>query len=527
MASEVKPVLVAGRWQASAGSKTFHATNPRTTEPIPESHPVSPWSEIDAAIAASAQAFDELRSYSPDQIAAFLDRYAERIETRREEIVAMAEAETALPAQPRLNSVELPRTTNQLRQAAVAARDGSWALLTIDREANIRSMLIPLGPVCVFGPNNFPLAFNSVAGGDFAAAMAAGNPVIAKANSSHPGTTRLLAEEALAAVEETKMPAGLVQLLYRTDHQDGERLVSDPRVGATGYTGSRSAGLALKAAADRTGKPIYLELSSINPVLVLPGVLRERAEEVADELLTSCLMGTGQFCTSPGLILLLEADETNRFVDLVRQRFAAAPVGTLLGQGVQLALGESVAALGTAGAEVITGGEPGGGEGFSYQNTVLATTGAKFLKGPEALQREAFGNETLLVTARDVEEFKQVVAALEGNLTGCVYSAKDNSDDAVYDAVVPVLRQRVGRLLNDKMPTGVAVSAAMNHGGPYPATGHAGFTAVGIPASLRRFGMLACYDNVRPPRLPAALRDKNPTGTLWRFVDGSWTTEDA
>ena len=194
-----------------------------------------------------------------------------------------------LPGAPRLKDVELPRTTSQLRQAAAAAREGSWALPTIDTKLNIRSCLASIGPVWVFGPNNFPFAFNSVAGGDFAAAIAAGNPVIAKANTSHPGTTRRVAELAQQAAEKTEMPSGTVQLIYRTSHADGLRLVADARTGATGYTGSRHAGLALKAAADAAGKPIYLELSSINPVVILPGAIcragRKDRRGIHDELL--------------------------------------------------------------------------------------------------------------------------------------------------------------------------------------------------------------------------------------------------
>ena len=396
---------------------------------------------------------------------------------------------------------------------------------TLDRQRNIRSLYLPLGPVAVFGPNNFPLAFNSVAGGDFAAAIAAGCPVLAKANTSHPGTTRLLAEEAFLAVQETGLPPATVQLLYRTSHADGERLVAHPLLGATAYTGSRAAGLVLKAAADRAGKPIYLELSSINPVVILPGALRERASRIAEEFLGSCLLGTGQFCTNPGLVLLLDGPEAQAFVQEVARRFQAAPVGTLLSAGVLQSLEESVARLQAAGAVVVAGGRPGGGAGFSFQNTLLTTTGQRFLQRPHELQTEAFGNASLFVLCRDPEELEQVLGALEGNLTGSFYTDTAGSDDGLYARLEPILRGKVGRLLNDKMPTGVAVSPAMNHGGPYPATGHPGFTAVGIPASLRRFAMLACYDNVRPERLPPELRDSNPSGTLWRFVDGHWTRD--
>ncbi|MES1213179.1 MAG: aldehyde dehydrogenase (NADP(+)) [Singulisphaera sp.] len=521
----VQPVLIAGRWQTAHAAGTFQADNPTTAQPLPDVYPVSAWQDCEAALAAAVEAAAKLRRLPPARLAAFLERFAERIEGRADELVAMAHAETGLPVKPRLAEVELPRTTGQLRQAAAAARTGSWALPTIDTKLNIRSCYMPLGPVAVFGPNNFPFAFNSVAGGDFAAAIAAGNPVIAKANTSHPGTSRLLAEEAQQALQECDLPGGTVQMLYRTGHADGERLVADPRLAATGYTGSRTAGLALKRAADAAGKPIYLELSSINPVVILPGALTERGDKIAEEFASSCLMGTGQFCTNPGLVLLLAGAATERFVVDVAQRFEAAPPGTLLSASVARNLATSVQTLAAAGADLLAGGAAVSTGGYRYNNTLLKVTGKQFLQAPERLQTEAFGNESLVVVAQDAREAAAVLDQLEGNLTGCIYSDTQGSDDSLYTDLAEHLRPKVGRLLNDKMPTGVAVSAAMNHGGPYPATGHPGFTAVGIPASIHRFAMLACFDNVRLARLPELLQNKNSTGA-WRLVDGAWTQGD-
>lgn len=517
----IQQVLIAGAWRDAAATGTFHSSNPASQTDLVGEYPVSDWADCDAALDAAAAAADAMRS-DAGRCADFLEGFATRIERAKDALVEAAHAETALPKSPRLADGELPRTTGQLRQAAAAARQGAWALPTIDAAAGIRSMLAGVGPVAVFGPNNFPFAFNSIAGGDFAAAIAAGCPVIAKANSSHPETTRLFAVEAQAAADAVGLPPGAVQLLYRTSHADGERLVADGRLGAVGYTGSRNAGLRLKAAADAVGKPIYLELSSINPVVILPGVLRERADEVASEFQTSCLMGTGQFCTNPGLVLLVADAATQTFIESIVERFRTAPVGTLLSEGVQASLGEGVDSLVAAGAKLLVGGAAGGGTGVSYANTLLQVSGGRFLQQPEKFQAEAFGPASLLVVAESVDELVAVVSSLEGNLTGCVYSAIGGDDDAAYARVEPPLRRRVGRLLNDRMPTGVAVSAAMNHGGPYPATGHPGFTAVGVPASLRRFGALHCYDNVRPVRLPPLLQDANPTGA-WRLVDGDWT----
>ena len=259
---------------------------------------------------------------------------------------------------------------------------------------------------------------------------------------------------------------------------------------------------------------------------MLPGALKERGAKIAEEFTGSCLLGGGQFCTNPGLVVLLEGPETEEFVSATARLFAAATPPPLLSSGVVTALSASIQRLQEAGAQLLTGGSRLPPPGCRHTNTLLRVSGTDFLAAAQQLQTEAFGSASLLVVTRDGHEAAQVLDELEGNLTGAIYSDTSGADDGLYEELAPQLRQRVGRLLNDKMPTGVAVSPAMNHGGPFPATGHPGFTAVGIPASLRRFGMLQCYDNVRPSRLPPALQDKNPNGRMWRWIDGRWTTED-
>ena len=519
-------ILVNGQWVESAGTDTFHSVNPTTCAALSELWPVSPWQDIDQALTAAAAAFDMVKTWPGSRFAAFLEAYANEIEARTDELVAAAHEETGLPVSPRLKDGELPRTTNQLRQAATAANSGVWKTPTIDSGTNIRSQFGPIGPVAVFGPNNFPFAFNSIAGGDFAAAVAAGNPVIAKGHSSHPKTTRIFAEAAHAAAKSTDMPDGFVQLIYRSSHADGEKLVSDPRIAACGYTGARTAGLVLKEAADKAGKPIYLELSSVNPVFFLSGALEERCDDLVAEYAGSCLMGTGQFCTNPGVVVVPATPDGEKFVAGVAEKFGEAPVGTMLNEAVLNSFQSGIDTLQKCGAQVVAGGEAGGGSGFCCQNTLLKIDGAAFLKDPAGLQTEAFGNGGLVVVAQDVNQMVQIADSLEGNLTGCIYSAQSGADDAAYDQIAPALRQKVGRLLNDKMPTGVAVTASMNHGGPFPATGHPGFTAVGMPSSIARFAMLQCFDNVREHRLPSELQNKNPSADLWRLIDGSWTKAD-
>ena len=522
----VRPVLVNGTWRAATATETFRATDPRTGESLPDVYPVSGWADVDAALSSAAAAATTLRSMPDraDRIARFLDAYAAGIESAADPLAATAAAETGLAVAPRLREVELPRTVNQLRQAAAAARDGSWARPTIDTVAGLRSCLAPIGPTLVIGPNNFPFAYNGVAGGDFAAAIAAGNPVIAKAHPLHPTTTRLLAEAAHTAAVAAGLPAGTVQLLYHLSNADGLRLVADPRLKAVGFTGSRAAGLKLKAAADAAGTPFYAEMSSVNPVVILPGAIAEAAAAIADQLVASVTLGAGQFCTKPGLVLTVAGPATEAFADAVRAKLDAAPVGVLLSEGGQRGLLASLGTLQSAGAALLTGGVAG--DGVRVRNTLLRVSADRFLADPHTFGAEAFGNATLLVVATGVDQLRAVVRTFEGNLTGSIYSAAAGADDAAYAEVEAVLRPRVGRLLNDKMPTGVAVSPAMNHGGPYPATTAPQFTAVGFPAAMTRFAQLACYDHVRPGRLPACLQDRNPTGTMWRHVDGTPTTAD-
>lgn len=519
---DVAQILIDGEWRKANGTTSFHATNPATGETIASPFPVSEWSDCDIALTAAAHAARELREVVPERIAAFLEAYASNIESAGEAIVAAAHEETGLPASPRLKDVELPRTTNQLRQAAMAAREESWKRPTLDLERNIRSCFAPIGPVIVFGPNNFPFAFNGISGGDFAAAIASGNPVIAKAHPLHPNTTRLLAEEARKASESIGLPGGTVQMIYNIGNEDGLRLVSDSRVGAVGFTGGRNGGMHLKRAAEDAGKPIYLEMSSINPVIFLPGSLAEDGDRLARELADSCLAGAGQFCTSPNLILLWNGADGDALLASVATIFKERAPQPLLSRAGEKQIETGVAALLDAGAQLMTGGKAVDGPSYRFDNTLLTATAKQFITKPDDLQKEVFGNVTLAVTLKNVEEVESIVGSLEGNLTGTIYSAKSGADDELYGRIEPLLRPKVGRLLNDKMPTGVAVSPAMIHGGPFPATSHPGFTSVGIPAALTRFAVLQCYDGVRESRLPAVLRDTIQNPTTWRSIDGSW-----
>ena len=521
-------VLIAGQWRDPKNpAGCFNAVNPANKQILAEMYPVSGQDDVNEAIFAGKQAAVDLRQVPREQFARFLELFADRIEAHANELVDIANIETALPKEPRLKNGELPRTTEQLRQAAKAARELSWCHATVETGVNIRSKMGPLdGPVSVFGPNNFPFAFNSIAGGDFAAAIAAGNPVIAKANTGHPGTTLVFARLVFEAVKKTGLPPATVQLIYRTPPDLGLQLVSHPYIGASAFTGSKSAGLKLKTAADKAGKPIYLEMSSVNPVFILPGAIEERSEKIAVELFGACALGAGQFCTNPGLIILQKGSRTEQFINMLADTFDRNRPGILLSPKGPDSILEAVEILKSSGAALIVGGKKVEDEGYRFANTLLRVDGTTFIHKTDDLQTEAFGTVSLIVIADDIWQMKEVASVLEGNLTGCIYSHTQGKDDAAYAILEPELRTRVGRLLNDKVPTGVAVVASMNHGGPYPATGHPGFTAVGLPASMLRFAALYCYDNIRPDRLPIELRDKNPTGSMWRMINGEWTQRD-
>jgi len=484
----MEQVLIGGRWRdAAAPVASFRAHNPATGEAIGPDFPVSSALEINEAVAASVLAAEAMSAAEPEQIAAFLERYADGIEAQAETLVALAHAETALPATPRLREVELPRTSGQLRQAARAVREHSWVRPVIDTANGLRSALGPLGkPVVVFGPNNFPLAFNAIAGSDFASAIAARNPVIAKAHPLQPGTSQALARIAHAALLASGLPAAAIQMLYHIESGSSQRLVGQGSIGAVGFTGSRVGGLALKALADAAGVPFYAEMSSVNPVFLLEGALSERGPALAQEFFTSCTMGSGQFCTNPGLLLVPHGAAGDAFIAEASARFANAPAQVLFSAEGKQHFTAAVAALETAGACRIAGGNAPQRPGHWVQPTLLMADGESFLTAPLRLQTEAFGPASLIVRSGSHEQTLAIARLLEGNLSATFYRAADGRDDALAFALVPILRPRSGRLIVNKMPTGVAVSPAMHHGGPYPATSHPGFTAVGMPAAITR-----------------------------------------
>ena len=519
---DAEPVLIDGQWRAAAATGSFRAVDPTTGLERPQQWPVSGWSDVDAALDAAVAAAAALASLPGARIADFLERYADRLAARGDDLVAVAHAESGLAVKPRLADVELPRMLDQLRQAAAAAREGTWRMGMIDSQRNIRSAAFGLGPVVVFPPANFPLAYGAVTGGDFAAAIAAGNPVIAKAHPGHPGVSRIAADEALFAVGETGLPPATVQLVHGISMDDGARLVADGRVGGTGFTGGQEAGKRLYAAAAAAGRVIWVEMGSLNPVVLLPGALAERGAEIAGELTASVTGSAGQFCTKPGFVFLISDEAAATFTTAVAERFEAIGAQVLLGKVGCERLVAALTQLKSAGARVLAGGGVGDGP-CSHRPTLLAVPAALLVARPEALLIEAFGNATVLVQCASVGELVQAVTCVPGALAASIYSAKDGRDDATVGQVAASLVARAGRIIENRMPTGLAVTPPMQHGGPWPSAGPPFFSAVGMPWSILRFARRICFDGWSHQRLPECLRDEAPEGRPWRFVDAAWT----
>ena len=503
-------LLIDGTWQeARTVLDTFRAFNPQTGEANSVDFPVIGWADLDRMVEAGETAAAELASVEPERIARFLERYADLIEERREMIVETAQRETALGAAPRLGEIELPRTTGQLRQAAAAVRDTSasgWSMPTVDSEANIRSRYESLGGVVlVIGPNNFPLAFNAISGSDFASAIAAGNPVIAKGHPAHPETTQLLADAARAAVEEVGLPGGTVQCFHHAPPEEIARLIAHPGLAAVAFTGGQSAGLEIKKTTDAAGKPGYFEMSSLNPVVLMPSAAEDDLDGFAALWTQSIQMGSGQFCTKPGLCFVIGQELADTLGEAIATRFDGADDSVLLTRGLVDSIDRGVRALQDAGAILLAGGATSEEPGFRYPSTLLMCNGRTFREMPGSMQRELFGPAGMIVACESEEDLLAALRVLEGQLTACIWATEADHGGDLYEQVRRTLRPVCGRLLENKMPTGVAVVPSMVHGGPYPASSHPGFTSVGMPGSIRRFAALRCYDGVPESRLPATL----------------------
>jgi alpha-ketoglutaric semialdehyde dehydrogenase len=517
----------------SAGEgERFHAVSPLNGTRLDPPFHAAGLADVDAAMEQAEAAFETYRLASGEQRASFLERVAEEILALGEELISRANLETGLP-QARLTGERL-RTVNQLKMFAGVAREGLWVDARIDKaipdrqplpKPDLRRMLIPVGPVVVFGSSNFPLAF-SVAGGDTASALATGNPVVVKAHSGHPGTSELVAGAVQRAALACRLAPGVFSMLHGSGRTIGVALVRHRATRAAGFTGSRAAGRALfdAAAARPDPIPVFAEMSSLNPVFVLPDALRARGAQIAEGLKSSMTLGVGQFCTKPGLVFGLQGGLFEEFQKALAGLLAKVAPATMLHAGICESYHRGLARATTAGGvEVLSRSkEPPAVARTEGEAVVARVAAAEFRRHPE-LAEEVFGPFALLIAAGSLSELEEIARSLDGQLTATVHGTEKDLDEA--KPLLRLLERKAGRLILNGFPTGVEACPAMHHGGPYPATTDVRFTSVGT-AALQRFVRPICYQDFPASQLPAALRDENPLG-LWRCVNGRFTRDPA
>jgi len=479
--------------------------------------------EVDRAATLAADAFRTYRQTSPEQRASFLESIADNIAALGEVLTERVIAETGI-VRGRVEG-ETARTVNQLRLFAGVLREGNWHGARIDPaqpgrvplpRADIRLRKVPLGPVAVFGASNFPLAF-SVAGGDTASALAAGAPVVVKAHSAHPGTSELVGRAVRAAVAQHGLHEGVFSLLFGAGQDVGIELVRHPLIKAVGFTGSRTAGLALvEAAASRPEPiPVYAEMSSINPVFVLPRALEQSAAGLGTAWVASVNTGVGQLCTSPGLVFVAEGPAAERFIEAGAQAVAGAAASPMLSTGMASAFRSAVAPVAKHPGVRLAASAADPGDVQASGTLQLYVTDAETFLGDGRLQAEMFGPASIVVTVHDTAQMVEILESLEGQLTVTIHSREDEPGAA---ELLEVAELKAGRIIFNGWPTGVEVGHAMVHGGPFPATSNGAVTSVGTLA-IERFLRPVSYQNVPPALLPPELQDENPL-SIWRLVDG-------
>ncbi|WP_043196683.1 aldehyde dehydrogenase (NADP(+)) [Pseudomonas putida] len=502
------------------GDVLLNSVDARTGEPLPYAFHQATGDEVEAAVQAAEAAYPAYRSTSPAQRATFLDAIANELDALGDDFIQHVMRETALP-EARIRG-ERSRTSNQLRLFAEVVRRGDFYAARIDRalpqrtplpRPDLRQYRIGVGPVAVFGASNFPLAF-STAGGDTASALAAGCPVVFKAHSGHMLTAAHVAAAIDRAVASSGMPAGVFNLIYGAGV--GEALVKHPAIQAVGFTGSLRGGRALcdMAAARPQPIPVFAEMSSINPVIVLPQALQARGEQVAGELAASVVLGCGQFCTNPGLVVGIQSPQFGLFVQTLVARMADQGPQTMLNAGTLRSYQNGVQHLLAHPGIQHLAGQPQTGNQAHPQ--LFKADVSLLLNGDPLLQEEVFGPTTVVVEVADAEQLAEALRHLQGQLTATLIAEPD--DLHAFATLVPLLERKAGRLLLNGYPTGVEVSDAMVHGGPYPATSDARGTSVGTLA-IDRFLRPVCFQNYPDALLPDALKNDNPLG-IARLLDG-------
>jgi 2,5-dioxopentanoate dehydrogenase len=493
--------------------KSFAAIAAATGEPIAPEFAMATLDDVEDACSLAEAAFDPFRDTAPDTRARFLELIATNLESSGEALVSRAMHETGLP-QARLVG-ELGRTCGQLRMFAAILREGNWAQVIFDAplaerqplpRPDLRQRRTAVGPVVVFGASNFPLAF-SVAGGDTASALAAGCPVIVKAHSAHPGTSLIAGEAIQAAVTSCGLPEGVFSLIQGADRALGSGLVADARIKAVGFTGSRVGGMALVRVAQNRPEPIpvYAEMSSINPVILMPAALAARAVALGAAFVGSLTMGAGQFCTNPGIVFAMVGPDLDRFAVASATALSAAAAQTMLTPGICGSYAEGLAQI-AAQPDVTTLAEGFSGSDNQGRAALFRTDGQTFASNPR-LSEEMFGAASLIVACESLNEIRACIAGMEGQLTATLHL--DDADHAAAAPFVPLLEKKAGRILVNGWPTGVEVSRAMVHGGPFPSTSDPRTTSVG-GAAIERFLRPVCYQALPEALLPNAIKTANP-----------------
>lgn len=518
-----------GAKKGSPQGAGFQAFDPVSGEKLTPIYYSATSTDVEQAAKKASQAFAVYGNVSGKEKAELLNSMAMVLEARGNDIVERARRETGLP-EGRLRG-ELARTTNQLRLFATLVEEGSWVNARIDPaepqrkplpRADLRSMLRPLGPVAVFGASNFPLAF-SVAGGDTASALAAGNPVVVKAHPAHPGTSELVGDAIRESVVTRGLPEGVFSLLFDAGIEVGQQLVTHPLIKAVGFTGSAAAGQALmKLAASRPEPiPLYAEMGSVNPLFVLPGAMRARAAAIAGGLLSSFTLGSGQFCTKPGLIFIPPGAESRSFSEALQDGVRAMQPQTMLNRGIAEKYAAAIQARMQGKQPALAAVSPASTGATCAQPVVLFQSDVASLLHNRELAQEVFGPTTLLVGYNSREELLSAAQAIEGHLTATIHGTEEDLE--TFSDLVAVLQNKVGRLIFNGFPTGVEVCHAIVHGGPWPATSDGRSTSVGTQA-IFRFARPFCFQDFPDSALPAELNNSNPLGIL-RMVNGSMTRE--
>lgn len=483
--------------------------------------------EINTAMDQAWQAFHQYRKQSLKQRATFMHTIAMEIEALGDELLQVTSSETNLP-EPRLRN-ERNRTVFQLNSYAEACEQGSWLEARIDTanpdrnppKTDLRKMLIPLGPVVVFGASNFPYAY-STAGGDTACAFAAGCPVIIKAHPAHSRTSDMVAHVIFKAVEKCNMPKGIFAHIHGAGHEIGKALVTHPYTKAVGFTGSYTGGKALFEWGNQRKEPIpvFAEMGSTNPIFLLPDKLNQSAEEMAKTVASSVTLSVGQFCTNPGLIIGIEGEGLQRFVETLGTEIRNITPGTMLHPGIAKGYVERRAlALSQGDVDTIAVSSTRAGQNQGTP-TIATAPGQAFLNNP-VLQEEVFGPYSIVIRCKTVDEMIEVAQHTAGQLT-CTMMATDH-DILTHVDLVEALKNICGRFIVNGVPTGVEVCLSMHHGGPYPATTDSRFTSVGADG-IKRFARPICFQNWPNNLLPDELKNENPLG-IWRTVNNELSKE--